>query len=232
VGQSRINYRGHFQTDQLPRIEVLAERRMTNERGRLLGGGLVNGCVWLTLNGGVFLLVRDRCLHLFRRGAVANLSGMAFPARYQFSHRERPPFTRTDSNGANASKRKGTTNLFRVGKGASTSLFKTGHWQIQTRPLTRKQASTRIDIRTKREHCHEPANWKCSMPQSAEPNPQSEADRLDAAANQAIAACGGNARDAVKALIVANEFLETEVCELMQAVSHAYARGRFKTYTG
>ena len=39
-------------------------------------------------------------------------------------------------------------------------------------------------------------------------------------------------RDAVKALIVANDFLESEVCELMQAVSHAYARGRFKTYTG
>jgi hypothetical protein len=39
-------------------------------------------------------------------------------------------------------------------------------------------------------------------------------------------------RDAVRALILANEFLESEVCELMQAVSHAYARGRFKTYTG
>ena len=38
--------------------------------------------------------------------------------------------------------------------------------------------------------------------------------------------------DALKALIVANEYLESEVCDLMQAVSHAYARGRFKTYTG
>jgi hypothetical protein len=57
-------------------------------------------------------------------------------------------------------------------------------------------------------------------------------DPLETATNQAIAACGGNARDAVKALIVANEYLESEVCELMQAVSHAYARGRFKTYTG
>ena len=28
----------------------------------------------------------------------------------------------------------------------------------------------------------------------------------------------------MKALIVANEFLESEVCELMRAVSHAYAR--------
>jgi hypothetical protein len=43
---------------------------------------------------------------------------------------------------------------------------------------------------------------------------------------------GTDARDAVKALVVANEYLESEVCELMQAVSHAYARGRFKTYTG
>jgi stage V sporulation protein SpoVS len=63
-------------------------------------------------------------------------------------------------------------------------------------------------------------------------NPQPEPDRLEAATDQAIAVCGGNARDAVKALIVANEFLESEVCELMQAVSHAYSRGRFKTYTG
>jgi stage V sporulation protein SpoVS len=66
---------------------------------------------------------------------------------------------------------------------------------------------------------------------SVNPQPEPDRDRLEAATDQAIAACGG-ARDAVKALIVANEFLESEVCELMQAVSHAYARGRFKTYTG
>jgi hypothetical protein len=71
------------------------------------------------------------------------------------------------------------------------------------------------------------------MPQDAVPkNPPADADPLEAAADQAIAACGGRAREAVKALIVANEFLESEVCELMQAVSHAYRRGRFKTYTG
>ena len=69
------------------------------------------------------------------------------------------------------------------------------------------------------------------MPSSAEDQPP-DPDQLEAATDQAIAACGGNARDAVKALIVANDFLESEVCELMQAVSHAYARGRFKTYTG
>jgi hypothetical protein len=69
---------------------------------------------------------------------------------------------------------------------------------------------------------------------SADPEgqPTTDRDRLELASNQAIAACGGDARNAVKALIVANEFLESEVCELMQAVSHAYKRGRFKTYTG
>jgi hypothetical protein len=70
------------------------------------------------------------------------------------------------------------------------------------------------------------------MSESVGLNPQADADRIEAAADQAIAACGGDAREAVKALIVANEFLETEVCELMQTVSHAFARGRFKTYNG
>jgi hypothetical protein len=37
---------------------------------------------------------------------------------------------------------------------------------------------------------------------------------------------------AICALIVANSFLETEVEELMKAVSRAYVRGRFGTYTG
>ena len=41
--------------------------------------------------------------------------------------------------------------------------------------------------------------------------------------DQAIAACGSHAREAVKGLMAANEFLESEVCELMQAVSHACA---------
>jgi hypothetical protein len=67
---------------------------------------------------------------------------------------------------------------------------------------------------------------------SMSPDPQPQPDQLELATDQAIAACGGDARQAVKALIVANEYLEQEVCELMRAVSHAYLRGRFKTYTG
>jgi|HubBroStandDraft_6_1064221.scaffolds.fasta_scaffold29531_2 hypothetical protein len=61
---------------------------------------------------------------------------------------------------------------------------------------------------------------------SSAPNPQSDADRLEAAADQAIAACGGDAREAVKALIVANQFLETELEKLRAAVSVGYARGK------
>jgi hypothetical protein len=61
---------------------------------------------------------------------------------------------------------------------------------------------------------------------SSAPDPQSDADQLEAAADQAIAACGGDAREAVKALIVANQFLETDLEKLRAAVSMGYARGK------
>jgi hypothetical protein len=44
------------------------------------------------------------------------------------------------------------------------------------------------------------------------------------AADQAIAACGGDARNAVKALLVTNEFLEAQIAELQAAVSNGYRR--------
>jgi hypothetical protein len=59
-----------------------------------------------------------------------------------------------------------------------------------------------------------------------------DTDELEAAIDQAIEACGGDTRSAIRALIVANNFLESEVGELMKAVSHASVRGRFHTYTG
>jgi hypothetical protein len=61
---------------------------------------------------------------------------------------------------------------------------------------------------------------------SSAPNPQSDADQLEAAADQAIAACGGDAREVVKALIVANHFLETDLEKLKAATSMGYARGK------
>ena len=68
---------------------------------------------------------------------------------------------------------------------------------------------------------------------SAKSNRSSADDsELEAAVNEAIAACDGDLRATIRALIVANNFLESEVSELMKAVSHAYARGRFQSYSG
>ena len=61
---------------------------------------------------------------------------------------------------------------------------------------------------------------------------EADDDGLEEAVDQAISACGGDLRATIRALIVANNFLEAEVGELMKAVSHAYVRGRFNTYSG
>ena len=62
--------------------------------------------------------------------------------------------------------------------------------------------------------------------------PNEQDDGLDAAVEQAIAVCDGDMRAAIRALIVANNFLESEISELKKAVSHAYTRGRFRSYSG
>jgi hypothetical protein len=69
------------------------------------------------------------------------------------------------------------------------------------------------------------------MSSESQPNTQ-DADELETAIDQAVTACGGDMRAAIRALIVANNYLESEVGELMKAVSHAYVRGRFHTYSG
>lgn len=62
---------------------------------------------------------------------------------------------------------------------------------------------------------------------------QAEAERLERATDDAIAACGGDLRATVKALVVAIEFLEAE---MERQVSHGFRRGvrhgRFNTYSG
>lgn len=54
--------------------------------------------------------------------------------------------------------------------------------------------------------------------QTPAPNLLSDAPSLDAAADQAVAACGGDAREAVKAQLVVNGFLDAQI-------SHGYLRG-------
>ena len=69
------------------------------------------------------------------------------------------------------------------------------------------------------------------MPLSSQANSMEERE-LEIAINQAIATYDGDLRATIRALIVANNFLESEIGELMKAVSHAYARGRFHSYSG
>lgn len=63
------------------------------------------------------------------------------------------------------------------------------------------------------------------MPAASEPSAPAEGD-LELAADQAIAACGGDAREVVKALLVANGFLEARLDEVCSKVSAGCARGR------
>ncbi len=49
-------------------------------------------------------------------------------------------------------------------------------------------------------------------------------DPYEAAAEEAIAACGGDMRAALKAALIAMTLLEAEVMELTQATSRGYAR--------
>jgi len=56
------------------------------------------------------------------------------------------------------------------------------------------------------------------MQASPQPDLQPEADSLEVAVAHAIAACDGDLRATIRALIVANEFLERQV-------SHGYRRG-------
>ena len=72
---------------------------------------------------------------------------------------------------------------------------------------------------------------ECDMSASSQSNIEGD-DGLETAVDQAIAACGGDLRSAIRALIVANQYLESEVGELMKAVSRAYVRGRFHSYSG
>jgi hypothetical protein len=66
-----------------------------------------------------------------------------------------------------------------------------------------------------------------------EQNVEDENARLETATDQAIEACGGDLRSAIRALILANEYLQHE---LETKVSSGYLRGvnhgRFNCYSG
>ena len=53
----------------------------------------------------------------------------------------------------------------------------------------------------------------------SEPSSLSDTSRYEQACDQAIAMCDGNLRSTIKALIMANEYLEVELEELQAAVA-------------
>ena len=55
-----------------------------------------------------------------------------------------------------------------------------------------------------------------AMPETSSP---SDVNRYEQACDQAIAMCDGNLRSTIKALIMANEYLESELLELQAAIS-------------
>lgn len=64
------------------------------------------------------------------------------------------------------------------------------------------------------------------MSAQPKPDPQTESERLDAAADQAIAMADGDMRSAIRSLILANEYLEMELSEVYAAVSKGYSKGQ------
>ena len=66
------------------------------------------------------------------------------------------------------------------------------------------------------------------MSASSAPGSQPQSDHLETATDQAIAACGGDLRATVQALIIANGLLEAELNDVYAATSKGYARGRAK----
>ena len=57
-------------------------------------------------------------------------------------------------------------------------------------------------------------------------------DALERGVDEAVAACDGDARAAVRALLIINEFLERELETMAAMVSTGYARGRVAAHRG
>ena len=66
----------------------------------------------------------------------------------------------------------------------------------------------------------------------SEPSSLSDASRYEQACDQAIAMCDGNMRSTIKALIMANEYLEIELRELQMAASTVRTPARLPRASG
>ena len=63
---------------------------------------------------------------------------------------------------------------------------------------------------------------------ASECSSESEAETAEAEVDEAIAVCGGDARAALRATLIANAYLEAEIERLAEAISTGFARGRIR----
>jgi hypothetical protein len=71
---------------------------------------------------------------------------------------------------------------------------------------------------------HQPRISQARTFAMSEPAPMTDNDHYEQACSQAIAMCDGNLRSTIKALIMANEYLEAELQQLQAGVSNGDAR--------
>jgi hypothetical protein len=64
------------------------------------------------------------------------------------------------------------------------------------------------------------------------PSALTETSRYEQACDQAIAMCDGNLRSTIKALIMANEYLEAELQELQATIATGRAGGKLSRANG
>jgi hypothetical protein len=101
---------------------------------------------------------------------------------------------------------------------------------VETRKAVENAISIRwprLTLREQRENILVPARYLARQSTEfamAESAPLATNDHYEQACDQAIAMCGGNLRGAIKALIMANEYLEAELQELQALVSGGLTR--------
>lgn len=93
------------------------------------------------------------------------------------------------------------------------------------RTAIHEQITNSYSTRRQRPATFAPVTTEALSPETEKRLPESVAVDLDSEVDAAIAACGGDMRATIRALLVANRFLEQEVERTTAAVSLGYARG-------
>jgi hypothetical protein len=108
-----------------------------------------------------------------------------------------------------------------------TPISKRTNEKFKRDQLGRKGASTPLSALSVEDFVSDPAQ-KDGPPAPAKKHEPS-ADELEAQVQQALALCGGDPMQALRATLSLNAYLEAEVDRLVQVASSGFARGRLRT---